>query len=147
MNAAYVHYGVSTSAVESWLNFDASPTVWVQNLPVVGKSLAKLAGNGFSSPSCLKYGDIAKGLPVPDGVSRSIKGITRQVRLALGHSRHHWMWDYPAMRDAMEKAGFVDVRRCDLGDADDPMFADVERADRYNTRGIPEVGVQGRKPG
>lgn len=62
----YVHYGASTSAVESWTNFDASPTVRVQNLPVVGRVLAKLSGNHFSFPDYLKYGDIVKGLPITD---------------------------------------------------------------------------------
>ena len=66
MNGSHIYYGASTSAVPGWLNFDASLTVRVQNLPVVGRRLARLKGNAFEFPVYLKYGDIIKGLPVPD---------------------------------------------------------------------------------
>ena len=66
MSGTHIYYGASTSAVPGWLNFDASLTVRVQNLPVVGRKLAKLSGNSFEFPVFLKYGDIIKGLPVPD---------------------------------------------------------------------------------
>ena len=66
MIGTHIYNGASTSAVPGWLNFDASLTVRVQNLPVVGRRLARLKGNAFDFPVFLKYGDIIKGLPVPD---------------------------------------------------------------------------------
>jgi SAM-dependent methyltransferase len=72
MSGTHIYYGASTSAVPGWLNFDASLTVRVQNLPVVGRTLARLSGNDFEFPVFLKYGDIIKGLPVPDASADGI---------------------------------------------------------------------------
>jgi SAM-dependent methyltransferase len=72
VSGTYVYYGASTSAVPSWINFDASLTVRFQNLPLVGKALARLSGNGFSFPDYLRYGDIITGLPLPDGSADGI---------------------------------------------------------------------------
>ena len=38
----YVQYGAAYSAPEGWLNFDASPTLRLQKLPVAGKALARV---------------------------------------------------------------------------------------------------------
>lgn len=221
MTGTYVHYGASTSAVESWLNFDASLTVRIQNLPVVGRHLARLSGNDFSFPDFLRYGDIVKGLPVaadsaegiyashvlehltltdmrialrntlhvlkpgkvfrlivPDlherarryveriatdpsdadaamafmvstdlGESRASAGALRRLRRALGLGRHEWMWDHASMARELEAAGFVQIRKAEFGDADDPRFSEVEQLDRYFTEDIPEVAIEARKPG
>jgi predicted SAM-dependent methyltransferase len=71
-SGTHIYYGASTSAVRTWLNFDASPTVRVQNIPLLGKRLARLAGNGFDFPEFLKYGDIVKGLPVADASADAV---------------------------------------------------------------------------
>lgn len=68
----YVQYGAGYSAPEGWLSFDASPTLRVQKLPLVGEALAKLSGNAETFPDALLYGDIVEGLPVQAG---SVSGL------------------------------------------------------------------------
>jgi len=63
MQGEYVQYGCGMCAPEGWLNFDASPTLRAQRWPVVG-FLAKRVRAVF--PPLASYGDIRKGLPVPD---------------------------------------------------------------------------------
>ena len=66
-SGTYVQFGAGNSAPEGWLNFDVSPTLRVQRLPVVGKALARLSGNAGSFPDGVIYGDIVAGLPLPPG--------------------------------------------------------------------------------
>ena len=59
----YVHYGCHWCASEEWLNFDASPTLRLERLPVVGRMVRK---NARRFPSNVLYGDIVRGLPVKE---------------------------------------------------------------------------------
>ncbi|MCB0428967.1 MAG: hypothetical protein KDD54_02555 [Flavobacteriales bacterium] len=59
---AYVQYGCGLSAPEKWLNFDASPTLRIQKIPVLGQILRKKLNVVF--PDNVIYGDIVKGLPI-----------------------------------------------------------------------------------
>lgn len=61
----YVQYGCGSSAPDGWLNFDASPALRIERLPVVGRFLRV---TGF--PPGARVGDIVKGLPVADGSAR-----------------------------------------------------------------------------
>lgn len=89
----YVQYGAGYTAPPGWLSFDASPTLRIQKLPVVGKMLARLSGNADPFPDALRVGDIIRGLPVPAG---SVKGLyashvlehlsLEDMRTALRHS-------------------------------------------------------------
>ena len=60
----YVQYGCGHSAPNGWLNFDASITLRVERLPVVGRFVKK---NSQRFPDGVAFGDIVKGLPLPDG--------------------------------------------------------------------------------
>ena len=60
----YVQYGCGLSAPKEWVNFDVSPTLRLQKIPVVGNWLKKSSKVVF--PSNVLYGDIVKGLPVAD---------------------------------------------------------------------------------
>jgi hypothetical protein len=61
-----VHYGCGWSAPLQWKNFDASPTLRFERLPMVGSFYTK---NKKRFPKNIEYGDIVKGLPVsPDSV-------------------------------------------------------------------------------
>lgn len=62
----YVHYGCGVTAPEGWLNFDASPTLRIQRLPLVGRFARQLF------PDAVKYGDIVAGLPVKQGSCRAV---------------------------------------------------------------------------
>lgn len=62
--ALYVQYGCGLSAPEGWMNFDASPRLRLERIPLAG-SLAKAAGKALF-PAAVRYGDIVSGLPVAD---------------------------------------------------------------------------------
>jgi SAM-dependent methyltransferase len=58
----FVQYGCGMSAPPGWRNFDASPTLRFERLPLVGRLYAK---NRTRFPENVEYGDIVRGLPVP----------------------------------------------------------------------------------
>jgi hypothetical protein len=57
----YVQYGCGPCAPEGWLNFDASPTMFFERIPLLGRLCKK---NNFRFASNVRYGDIVKGLPI-----------------------------------------------------------------------------------
>lgn len=207
----YVSYGCGFCAPEGWVNFDASPTLRFEHLPVVGRLHTK---NKQRFPSNVRYGDVVRGLPVagesckgvfashvlehltldefhialkqtfammaPGGVFRLIvpdlekaareyisgieagkcgagsefmeatslgvksrrTGLLGRLYESLSTSRHLWMWDRLSLGEALRSHGFVDVRECKFGDAEDPMFALVEDAGRFEGA----VAMEARKP-
>ncbi len=60
----YVQYGCGLCAPQEWKNFDISPTLRVQKMPVIGKLFKKSLNVIF--PENVHYGDIVQGLPVKD---------------------------------------------------------------------------------
>ncbi len=58
----YVQYGCGWSAPNGWRNFDASPRLRFERLPLVGQLYTK---NKSRFPRNVEYGDIVKGLPIP----------------------------------------------------------------------------------
>ncbi len=62
MNKVYVQYGCGLSAPAEWINYDVSPTLRIQKLPVAGPLLKKRLNAVF--PDNVRYGDIIKGLPL-----------------------------------------------------------------------------------
>ncbi len=62
--ALYVQYGCGWSAPDGWRNFDASPTLRFERIPVVGRLYTR---NAHRFPANVKYGDIVKGLPLSAG--------------------------------------------------------------------------------
>ena len=61
--APHVQYGCGWHAPESWLNFDASPTLRIERTPVLRKLSVR---NPEPFPATVRYGDIVAGLPVED---------------------------------------------------------------------------------
>jgi SAM-dependent methyltransferase len=59
--ATYVQYGCGWCAPEQWLNFDASPTLRFERLPLIGKIYTR---NARRYPENVRYGDVARGLPL-----------------------------------------------------------------------------------
>lgn len=57
----YVQYGCGWSAPSGWRNFDASPTLRFERLPLIGRLYMK---NASRFPTNVEYGDIVQGLPV-----------------------------------------------------------------------------------
>ena len=60
----YVQFGCGFSAPEDWLNFDASPTLRFERLPVIGRLYTR---NSRRFPASVRYGNIIEGLPIADG--------------------------------------------------------------------------------
>ncbi len=65
----YLQYGCGWSAPKKWRNFDASPTLRFERLPLIGHLYTK---NESRFPKNVEYGDIVKGLPVS---AESCKGV------------------------------------------------------------------------
>ena len=65
----YVQYGCQWCAPTEWLNFDASPTLKLERLPVVGRFVRK---NDRMFPYNVEPGDIVRGLGLPDGCAKGV---------------------------------------------------------------------------
>ncbi len=59
----YVQFGCGLSAPPSWINFDSSPTLRIQRVPIVGSVLGRRDGYP-PFPDNVRYGDIVRGLPI-----------------------------------------------------------------------------------
>jgi predicted SAM-dependent methyltransferase len=194
----YMQFGCGWSAPSTWINFDASPTLRFERLPLIG---ALHTRNAQRFPKHVLHGDIVAGLPlapnscagiyashvlehlsladadtalgrthhylrsggtfrlvVPDlrqlatryleepssssahqfmrdaglGQERRSRGVFALARSFFGNSAHLWMWDEASMTDRLLQHGFCDVRRAQFGDSDDPRFAEVEEATRFD---------------
>jgi predicted SAM-dependent methyltransferase len=68
-SSLYVQFGCGWCAPEGWLNFDASPTLRLERVPVFGRLIKK---NHQPFPSNVFYGDIIRGLPIEQ---ESCKGV------------------------------------------------------------------------
>src|SRR5690349_17196768 len=60
----YVQYGCGWCAPKEWINFDASPTLFFERIPLLGRLHTK---NASRFPRNVLYGNIVKGLPIDDG--------------------------------------------------------------------------------
>jgi len=60
----YVQYGSGHSVASGWESYDASPTLRLERLPLVGVFVRR---NSRRFPKEVQYGDIARGLPIASG--------------------------------------------------------------------------------
>ena len=65
----YVQDGCGLSCPDCWINFDASPTLRLQRLPLIGTFFRR---GSVVFPPGVRYGNIVTGLPIADG---SVDGI------------------------------------------------------------------------
>lgn len=65
----FVQYGCGWSAPENWRNFDASPTLRFERLPLIGKLYTKNSSRFLDN---VEYGDIVQGLPLQDHSCRAV---------------------------------------------------------------------------
>jgi ubiquinone/menaquinone biosynthesis C-methylase UbiE len=66
---ALVQYGCGLSAPSGWVNFDASPTLRLERVPLIGVLRAE---SKRLFPLNVKYGDIVRGLPVASHSCRAV---------------------------------------------------------------------------
>jgi hypothetical protein len=92
-HCGYVQFGCGLTAPDSWTNFDASPTLRLQRLPLIGGLLTR-GGPRFPKNVC--YGDITKGLPVAPASCQAIYSShvlehlsLEDLRSALRHTYEH----------------------------------------------------------
>ncbi len=195
----YVQYGCGFTAPAEWINYDASPTLRFERIPVLGKLYTR---NKQRFPENVNFGDVVKGLPekpnscdgiycshilehlayndfltaikntheilkpggtfrgvVPDlraavlnyieeydridapanelmrstmlGIENRAKSLSSNIKSLYGNSKHLWMWDYKSLEFELKKTGFVSIRKCQFGDADDVFFNLVEEEGRF----------------
>jgi predicted SAM-dependent methyltransferase len=212
----YVQYGAGNRSVKSWINFDSSPTLRIQKMPILGFFLRSKLNCKFDED--IFYGDIVKGLPirsesvdglfcshilehlslddfstalknsfsylkpgaifriiVPDleiyvneyrkllssknpdirsgaaisflkgthlGAVHSRSTLSSRLNEALGNNKHQWMWDYPSLKRSLINEGFVNVRKFNISNSEDPMFLLPERKYQFNYA----LAVECRKP-
>ena len=81
------------------------------------------------------------------------RSVANRAVAALGVADHLWMWDERSMAAALERHGFVDVRRAEIGDSEDPRFAEVEDPSRWAEPGFDGtpgtlrcLGMEARRP-
>lgn len=91
MEKCYVHYGCGAAAPKEWKNFDVSPTLRIQRIPMLGRMMRGLKRDLFARN--VRYGNIINGLPVPndscDGVfcSHVLEHLSlADFRKALGNT-------------------------------------------------------------
>jgi SAM-dependent methyltransferase len=65
----YVQYGSGWCAPKGWRNFDASPTLRFERIPLLGRLYTK---NSERFPENVEYGDIVAGLPLPENSCRAV---------------------------------------------------------------------------
>jgi len=65
----YVQYGCGMSCPEGWTNFDASPTLWLQRIPYLGRAFQRKQPR---FPNRVRYGNIVKGLPIAKGSASGV---------------------------------------------------------------------------
>jgi hypothetical protein len=60
------------------------------------------------------------------------------------------MWDERSLTRALEEAGFINIRPCRFGDAEDPLFSKVENQQRFIDSGytpeVHEVALEAKRP-
>ena len=68
-----IHYGCGFVAPSEWANFDASPTLVFEKIPIIGQLYTRKSVHKQSRfPKNVRYGDIVKGLPVKPGTAEVV---------------------------------------------------------------------------
>ena len=83
----YVQFGAGLSAPDGWISYDASPTLRLMRVPIVGGLLCRLAGIATPFPKATQLGDVVKGLPVKPASVAGAYGSHVLEHLALDDFR------------------------------------------------------------
>lgn len=91
----HVQYGCGFSAGAGWRNFDASPTLRLERVPGLGRFVFK---NTRRFPQEVEYGNIVRGLPVPDASCAGVYASHVLEHLALHDLRRALANTYRILR-------------------------------------------------
>jgi len=80
----YLQYGSGFAHSPSFLSFDASPTLRFERLPLVGRLYTR---NAQRFPAEIHFGDIVRGLPVPEARFKGVYCSHILEHLTLGDFR------------------------------------------------------------
>ena len=106
----YIHYGCHCCAPSEWLNFDASPTLRLERMPVIGRLISK---NSKRFPPNVLYGDIVRGLPVKDSSCDGVYCSHVLEHLALEDCRRALLNTYRMMKKgALFRMVLPDLEQC-----------------------------------
>lgn len=124
----YVQYGCGFTAPPEWVNFDASPTLrWERTLVISGI----YTKNSRRFPSHVRYGDIVKGLAVPEHNCQGVYASHVLEHLALDDFHRALDNTKLILRDGgifrlvvpdLEWAAREYIRRIDAGDPQSNSF-------------------------
>jgi predicted SAM-dependent methyltransferase len=129
MNKRYVQYGCGLSAPEQWVNYDASPTLQIQNAPVLGGLLKNQLNTHF--PANVRFGDIIKGLPEEVNSVDGLYSSHTLEHLSLSDMRRALANSYAVLKKGgifrcvvpdLEYAAREYLRRLDSGDENASHF-------------------------
>ena len=80
------------------------------------------------------------------GKKNDDKNIIDKLRNIFGNSSHRWMYDNQSMLMELKKTNFTNIRKCQFGDSNIPVFSEVEEEGRfYQTDKDPEIAFQCNK--
>lgn len=102
----FIQYGSGLHAPKTWRNFDASPSLRIQRLFLIGSLLSHIAKLPKFPPN-VEYGDIVKGLPLSPGsccaiyASHVLEHLSLfDFRIAIKHT-HSYLIDGGVFRIVM----------------------------------------------
>lgn len=121
----YINYGCGLSAPAEWTNYDVSPTLRIQRVPLIGKILKNSLNTEF--PDNVKYGDIISGLPVPDNTATAIYCSHTLEHLALNDFRKALRNTYKILKPG----GYF---RCVVPDLEQAAREYVQGLDQQNNK-------------
>ena len=76
------------------------------------------------------------------GIETTSVGLNKFSKALFGRSNHLWMWDEKNLGLELSKAGFVNIRRAQIGDNPDPVLREVESPGRWENN----LGMECQKP-
>lgn len=141
----YIQYGCGLCAPEDWTNFDSSPRLLFERLPVIAQAMDLLGKRLF--PPNVRYGDVVAGLPVKDGsvdaiyASHVLEHLAREDAVNAVRNTHRALrpggvfrmivpdleWRARRYEDdhraGDEKAADTFISSCLIGDTDRPRGA------------------------
>lgn len=68
-SSRYIQFGCGMHPAPGWRNFDASPTLRFEKLPLIGQLFTK---NNTRFPPEVEYGDIVRGLPISESYCKGV---------------------------------------------------------------------------